>query len=288
MKYAVTGLKLAICLAVLSAAPAFTRTPSDEAISDATAAPVAHVYVQTTKGVDDFTATSTGKLTLVKGSPFATVGQMEGVTSKYLISAGNIDLHVYPIESTGGLGKQVSVINTQDYGGSECGTDPSGVLDLSGRYFYGELFGAVDQNDNPICSAWQTYHLEPNGQLVFLGDMEYSSWYSEGDGNGDVAPSSLSTISSNDKFAYGAMPAPGEGYTVSAFSTFAIAANGLLEVSGSFSESDPADNPNSPNDNGPLQFYPGFQAADPVGNYLVVNMYSADEFGKVCVQRRLA
>jgi len=66
-------------LALLSAGPAFTQTPSDEATPEAkAAAPVAYVYVQTTKGVNVYDATAAGKLSLVKGSPFATSGQMEG------------------------------------------------------------------------------------------------------------------------------------------------------------------------------------------------------------------
>jgi hypothetical protein len=82
----------------------------------AAAAPVAHVYVQTIKGVNVYDATATGKLSLVKGSPFAVSGQMEDINGSYLISVGTDDLRIYPIESGGAVGNQASEINTQNYG----------------------------------------------------------------------------------------------------------------------------------------------------------------------------
>src|SRR5580658_8896650 len=91
-------ISFAACLALLAAVPAFTQTASDEATSEANpAAPVAHVYVQTHQGVDVFDAAADGKLTLIKGSPFATTGQMAGSNGKYLISVGTRYLHTYTI-----------------------------------------------------------------------------------------------------------------------------------------------------------------------------------------------
>jgi hypothetical protein len=83
---------------------------------------VAYVYVQTTKGVDVYDATAAGKLTLVKGSPFATVGQMEGINGKYLLSVGTTNINVYAIESNGAMANQTANVDTQNYAGGECGT----------------------------------------------------------------------------------------------------------------------------------------------------------------------
>src|SRR5450631_2381968 len=115
-------------VALLSAGLAFTQAPSTEQASKevAATATVAHVYGQTLKGVNVYNAASNGKLTLVKGSPFATVGQMEGINGKYLISVGTTNLRTYPIASTGGVGRLVSNTNTQDYSGSECGGTSNG------------------------------------------------------------------------------------------------------------------------------------------------------------------
>jgi len=95
---------------------------SDEENLNPAAAPVAKVYIQVEKGVNVFTANAAGQLTLIKGSPFATVGQMEGVNGRYLISVGNTIIRAYQIESNGAIGRLVSGVNTQNYSGSECGT----------------------------------------------------------------------------------------------------------------------------------------------------------------------
>jgi len=102
---------------------------------------VANVYVQTSAGVFVYEASKSGSLTALKGSPFSTSGQLEGVTGHYLISVGTDYIHVYSIESNGAVGKQISEINTQDYGGSECGntTGNGAVLDHTGKYFYVQL-----------------------------------------------------------------------------------------------------------------------------------------------------
>jgi hypothetical protein len=74
MKDCPIPLGLTLCLSLTI--PALTQTPDiAEATSTAT---VANVYVQVAKGVNVYNATSAGKLTLVKGSPFAVSGQMEG------------------------------------------------------------------------------------------------------------------------------------------------------------------------------------------------------------------
>ena len=88
------------------AGPAFTETlPAEPAT---TATPVAYVYVQTHQGINVYGASAAGKLTLVKGSPFATVGQVGGINGKYLISVGTDYLRSYAIESNGAVGKQAS------------------------------------------------------------------------------------------------------------------------------------------------------------------------------------
>jgi len=68
---------------LLSAGPAFTQIPTPDASPESSSSPVAYVYVQTHQGVDVFDSSSSGKLTLVKGSPFSTTGQMGGVTDQH-------------------------------------------------------------------------------------------------------------------------------------------------------------------------------------------------------------
>jgi hypothetical protein len=147
-------------VALLSAGPALTQSPSDEEISKPTVAPalVAHVYVQTTKGVNVYDAAANGKLTLVKGSPFAINSYMQGINGKYLISVGwwsGTNLYSYEIEPDGGIGSVASGINTQDYSGSECGYFNPGfqdaTLDHTGHYFYLHLLN--QSAPAPTCEA---------------------------------------------------------------------------------------------------------------------------------------
>ena len=89
MTNVVTRIYLALCFLLFAARPALPQTPSDEAKPQATApAPIANVYVQTNSGVNVYNANASGELTLVKGSPFADTGQMEGNNGGYLISVG--------------------------------------------------------------------------------------------------------------------------------------------------------------------------------------------------------
>jgi hypothetical protein len=50
------------------------------------ATPVAHVYVQTSKGVNLYNAAPNGQLTLAAVSPFKTIGLMVGTNGKFFFS----------------------------------------------------------------------------------------------------------------------------------------------------------------------------------------------------------
>jgi hypothetical protein len=257
MKYAVTGIKLAICLAVLSAGPAFTQTALDEAVSNKAAVPVAHVYVQTTPGAMVYAAAANGQLTPVAGSPFKVTGQMEDISGKLLFSVGNTYLHTYPIESNGAIGRQISQINTASYGGSECGgtAGQGSVLDHSGKYLYVQL------NESGGCAAWQSYRVEPDGFLQFIGDVEY--YVADLDEDGYALSSAPPTISSNDKFGYGAFNWGYGSLWNNSWSAFQIATGGLLEANSSF-------NSTGPNGNGKYIYTPLLAAADNADHLAVI------------------
>jgi hypothetical protein len=261
-------------LILLSAIPTFSQ--ADDSTAETTAATVANVYVQTPKGVDVFSAASTGNLTLVKGSPFSDSGQMEGVSGKYLISVGTDYLHTYPIESNGTVGKQASETNTQDYGGSECGSTsldgvPSGAfLDQAGQYFYVQLY-QLNGGDSPgDCAAWQTYKVETNGTLQFIGSMEYEGW-----SDAYATDSSAPTVSSNDEYAYGAFY-NFDGASYYTFSAFSRSDSGFLEINQNFTAIDPPANPNAPY--GSWTFKPLFTQADNASHLAVLmESYYLDE-----------
>ena len=267
MKNRATQVALTLVIAIL-AMPVLAQTA--EIVTESTATPVSYVYIQTNPGVMAYAAAANGQLTLVKGSPFPVSGQLEDIGGKFLISVGTTILHVYQIESNGSVGKQISQINTASYGGSECGatSGQGSVLDHTGKYLYVQL------NTLNKCAAWQTYRVESNGFLQFVGDSEYSTT----DETGGVIQSTVPTISSNDKFAFGAFRVgestmtPADKYCVNDYqfcptiAAFKTNSQGVLEQNSSFTEIDPA----APSG---WVYYPygdSSPAADPNGHLAVV------------------
>jgi|CZKL01.1.fsa_nt_gi hypothetical protein len=278
MNYMKTRKTTAFSLAVFASGLAFTCAPIAEAAS---APATAYVYVQTTNGVSVYDATAAGQLTLVKGSPFATTGQMEGINGKYLISVGTNYLHTYSVGSNGAVGSQVSQINTQSYGGGSCGatTGNGSVLDHSGKYLYVSLFTYINP-DQTNCAAWQSYQIGSNGSLTFLGDVEYSDFI-----NGWAEPSTVPTISSNDNFAYGTFQEwDGVALNYNLFSTFSRASNGVLEINAKFQETDPVGRPGYFGGESftPGGWFPLLAQADP-SNHLAALLYQASNpSGCIC------
>jgi hypothetical protein len=242
----------ALLLGLFAAVPAFTQT-------------IANVYVQTKAGVRVYNANSSGQLTAVRSTPYAVSGQMEAVRGTgYLISVGTAYLHSYKLATTGGVGAQAAQINTASYGGGECGnTDGEGsILDHTGQYFSVQLWGATDSSGSTVCSAWQTYKIQSNGDFVFLGDAVNKS------GSPEPFPINLGTYSSNDNFAYGFnQPEDNSQYQ---FAGFKRATAGDLVPNPSFSAVGPVPNPAASNG----QYYPfWYMVADPA-SHLAAIVYS--------------
>jgi hypothetical protein len=179
------------------------------AVGSATAfatTPVAHVYVQTTKGVNLYNAASNGALSLAAGSPFKTIGLMVGTNGKFFFSNGTNLIHVYAMNtSTGAIGKEVANIDSSLYSGSECGTTGPTFLDHTGQYLYLEHDNAIDPNGGSlVCYSIQSFKVNTTtGQLTYLG--------SAGDDLARLSgPPGGFTLSANNLFAY-AIHDPGYG-----------------------------------------------------------------------------
>ena len=93
MDHAVRRLKLIFCLALLPTGLVFAQTTPDSVAPAVTAAPVAYVYIGTTKGVYLYDAASTGKLTRVSSSAYHLAGLAIGSYGKYFISLGTDYVH---------------------------------------------------------------------------------------------------------------------------------------------------------------------------------------------------
>lgn len=262
--------KSLICLVALVSAGTLTAqeslTQKEVASAATTASLAAWVYVQTSKGVNVYDAATSGQLTLVKGSPFADTGAMEGHNGKYLLVVGTDYLHSYAIGANGAVGAQVSQINTQSYSGSECGnTDSAGaILDHTGNFFYVQLQGAsYNGGEDYTCAAWQTYKIGSNGAFTFLGANELGYGF-----DSTALSSTLPTFSSNDKFTYG------EYFTAFApvYAAFQRDSTGVLEQNANFTNNSPTPDPNpadSVND-----YYPQATVADPNGHLAIAMVQS--------------
>ena len=166
-----------------------------QAVTQAVAAPapVAYVYVATSKGINLYNAASNGKLTLVSGSPFKTTGLMIGSNQKFFITLGINWVRSYPVKANGAIGAQVSQINTQNYSGRDCGTTNGAVLDHSGQDVYVLL--NVPPDGNNVCDAYQTFKIATtSGQLTFNRATAQD--------NTSPPVRNLPTFLANNKFAY--------------------------------------------------------------------------------------
>ena len=194
-----------------------------EQAKSATAAPVAYVYVGTSKGVLLFDAAPSGALSQVAGSPFQTTGLAIGSNGSTFITLGTNDVHTYPVASGGLIGKQASTIDTQSYAGSNCSDNgtgggqsgPPATLDHTGKAFYVYFYSEFNEGGSPSgggCAAIQTYTVQSGGKLSFAGDTLF----------GDNAGSGLyqfPALLGNNQYAYssayfgiGGLPGPLQEY----------------------------------------------------------------------------
>jgi hypothetical protein len=169
-----------VCLLILSAA--------------ASAQTVSRVYITTSAGINVYNVASTGKLALVPGSPFkGTAGLAIGTAGNHFITVGTTYIHSYAVTATGGIGGQVSQINSALYYGAECGpTAGGGIIDHTGQ----EVYVQTNGNQDAWCNALQTYKVNTKtGVLTFNGASEFQI-----DDRG--GPASFLTLAPNNAHAY--------------------------------------------------------------------------------------
>lgn len=207
--------------------------------------PVAYVYVgengtQTPfSAVSAFAASSDGKLTQIKGSPFTqteNVGFMLGTNGTQFIFVGPQPsdpegymeyLYSYQAGSDGAIGQQVSALDTTTYSGAECpGIEPPAadiaVLDHTGQYVYVSYCG----------DAMQTYKINhPTGALTF----QDTTTYTQSDSVDDPK------IAGNNAYAYNMRleSLPNYGYGTG-LNVFARESNGNLDYLGAASVTGPS------------------------------------------------
>lgn len=149
----------------------FTPTAEAQASGASTVATVAHVYVQTSKGVLLYHEAADGRLALDSASPFQTAGQLIGSTGSYVVTVGQTLVHLYRVGTNGRIGEQAAQIAMAKYSGGLCGANRGGVLDHTGQ-FIEILFDPTIYVSTP-CTAYQTYKIgKSTGSLTFVGSAE--------------------------------------------------------------------------------------------------------------------
>jgi hypothetical protein len=287
MRHAVTGTKLAFSFVLLLAGPALTQALSDEATPWAkAAAPVAHVYVQTTKGINAYDAAANGKLTLIKGSPFQAPGTwMEASNGKYLFSSDGYRIHTFVIKSDGAIGNQLAEIDTQDFDGADCSGSLSttatfnagAVLDHTGKSLYQQIWGyaEVEGGTSVVCSAYQSYQVSASGKLTFNGAYVWSSTCCDDDQN--------PTFTGSDHFVYGLNWGAGP-----AIHYFVREPNGALSNFNGSAEAPPPPPSSTPFGDASWTWQPNLVEADPFGHIAMMGIFTGDTpQGSISSDRKL-
>jgi hypothetical protein len=190
MSYAVRSLGLATSLLLVS-----TVALAPEAQAQTTTA--AYVYVQVgglAGAVYGYSASPSGTLTAIAGSPFKPGTAIIGSNNTQFFTLGKTTLHSFAVDSNGAIGSQLGSAAVFDNAGNSCGGGTNGsenaVLDHTGKYVYVLLEGAGDGT----CAAYQTYIVNSGGSLNFDGDTEQTFESEAGTG--------LPSILGNETFAY--------------------------------------------------------------------------------------
>ncbi|HWG19094.1 MAG TPA: hypothetical protein VG225_01105 [Terracidiphilus sp.] len=247
MMYAFRGLGLAASLVLISS---LTVVPQARAQSTA-----AYVYIQIqgpAGAVYGYSASSSGQLTAISGSPFKPGTQIIGSNKAQFFTLGHTLLHSFAVGSNGAIQSQLSQIAFMNYSGGTCdGTlagDAGAVLDHTGKYVY-----VVLQSAGGPCAAYQSYIVNKDGSFSFDGDTELN-WNGNGSGAG------LPSILGNETFAYSSYDYLDSGPVLTGFQR---ESSGTLQLM-QFQE-------NYPSLNGDY-YVTGRPDASPAGNYLVVQL----------------
>jgi hypothetical protein len=189
------SLLASLCLiATISIGTALAQTSTEQTSESAASSPVAFVYVARPTHLDGFAVSSNGKLTPVPGSPYPGISLAYlSVTKKFLFGVGDDfqTFYTFSIASDGAV-KLVSSIdgNKYAYGNTGCCFGPL-VVDYSRSTVYNLT------TNTHVGSFEETFKIEPNGDLQFIGNTETDGTFNIA----DVFPTTLTFLGTN-KFAY--------------------------------------------------------------------------------------
>jgi hypothetical protein len=169
-----TNAKLLASFVVLCAL-AFAQDATNLDSQPSQSSPVAYVYVSSVPSsgkyqIKAYSASSTGKLTPVAGSPFSAKGTALALTSKWFFATNGVDIYTSSISSTGAL-KPVSSINAQQLNSCDCGGPAALFLDHTGATLYDWDYNA----DGGLNNAYQSFDVDQDtGKLSYTGSTSLS------------------------------------------------------------------------------------------------------------------
>jgi hypothetical protein len=169
------SVQLSVCLTIaLCTGAAFTQEPDTSASIPLAKknAPVAFVYVSNYLGenrsnIVAYSAAADGRLTLVKGSPFAGQVSDMAVTGSYLFGVEDYGLNIdsFSIDASGAL-TRVATTSALHHDPGNCPVSSAPVLDHTGA----SLYDTISYGDDCLSSATQSYSIDKrSGQLEYLG-----------------------------------------------------------------------------------------------------------------------
>lgn len=206
---------IALCLAAFFPLASIQAGAEDQPASSSK--PVTYVYVTRPTHIDGFSVASNGKLTAVPGSPFANIAVANLVgNGKYLFAADQnaIDIDAFSIAANGSIKLSVkNAINTDL--GAACQYAFPLILDHTGATLYAaaSVGGLCDSTD------YESFEVQSGGKLKYLGDSGQTFLYD--------TPLSLS---SSNKYAYGADCVDYEGGYIDTFAAYARSSSGHLTL----------------------------------------------------------
>jgi hypothetical protein len=165
---------LCLLAGILSMASALAQENSPEPVnSEASSTPEAYVYVSPHNfSTYAYSASSSGKLTPIEGSPYKTNANETGATNgKFFLAYDGVTVYSYKVLSNGAIGQEVSYIAAPSVSvDPDCSIyDVTAGLDHTGSYVYVSYAG-YGKKGLGCSSILQTFEVSKTGQLTFKGD----------------------------------------------------------------------------------------------------------------------
>ncbi|MGA2558163.1 MAG: hypothetical protein ABSF17_00680 [Terracidiphilus sp.] len=220
MSYSYRVSAIMVVSACALAASAQATDPQSNQVTPDSSSPVAYVYVTRPTHIDGFAAAANGQLTAVPGSPYAGIGVNSlSVNTQFLFGGDDngASIDTFKIASNGSLEKVASENTTVHNPDPQAPIGPI-QIDSAGKTIYVEVV------NSDTAGYIQSYKIESNGSLQYLGNVSEDIYY------GEEYPLGVN-LEANDKFAYQGSNVDFDDTEDGGILIYKRGSNGLLENS---------------------------------------------------------